>query len=501
MFPTNIPNPLLEIRGSRMNLHENQVFTEIGVKTGPAHKEITPQTRSVIYSLLSERYATITRPNAVASVASEYALGSSVFQHERGALATHSKSFQAASLQLERQKSRHELLNIIDNFDGIGTSLDDSLLVDVAWEPTLSTLETDADGLDRIIRWLTAMAKKQMSWYDDTTGQKARDARNPLDTAGLGRSLLQAPEIGLSPSLVNRLYKALHVYSVGARDRIANIIKVTSNHNLLGKIWQAYEVLIERADPAIYSWCLSMLVKSHKNSTANLKAFLSAREAELRRVELECMDIIRHLRETIESLIKRRNGQREDIEERRAELDAGRQELNMATEVIIKLQKERRLLEIGATEADIQTQALRPIIRQAEAEYAALLRTLEQAAREITAKLAVEAARVHEESALEEKLKVHNIASPCAGPIPRTCTHSSILINASYMSAEQGTNIPLTCRLLVQISQPLSMNLMFRRLTWHSSDAQQIHTDLSAATKSYGAASWRAPSTTTPYTA
>ena len=62
--------------------------------------------------------------------------------------------------------------------------------------------------------------------------------RDPLDAAGIGSSILTAPEVGLDLPMVFNLYRALHVYSFGCLRALKKLCPITKTKpSLAGRVW------------------------------------------------------------------------------------------------------------------------------------------------------------------------------------------------------------------------------------------------------------------------
>ena len=71
------------------------------------------------------------------------------------------------------------------------------------------------------------------------------EVKNPIKRYGIHREFL-VHEAGLTPDAVDRIYRALYVYSVGFYDLLKKVIKnSTKKVQVITALWKVYSILLE----------------------------------------------------------------------------------------------------------------------------------------------------------------------------------------------------------------------------------------------------------------
>jgi hypothetical protein len=182
-------------------------------------------------------------------------------------------------------------------------------------------LPTSASGIEALTNWLQEMTRQQNVLINKMNLFGTPDSRSALDQAGLGRLMLQ--EAGLTDREIDALYRGLFTFSLGCFRAFYAIVKHCKQVAIvMGKVWQAYFVLIERADPDTHAWvmqsteayhahkeaelrsCFDDSLKKAVNNVAELEATLIRIKSESRQLEIAALNSKTALRDLTTMLAK-----------------------------------------------------------------------------------------------------------------------------------------------------------------------------------------------------
>ena len=135
-------------------------------------------------------------------------------------------------------------------------------------------LPTSSSGLAALTAWLNDMATQANAKVNQMNPFGNKDSRSALDQSGLGRMLLK--DASLSDQNVNEIYRGLFTFSLGCFRAIYNVIRHSSQAAvLIGKVWQAYSVLLERADPALHGWVIEATTQFNIRKRSEVSGIVS----------------------------------------------------------------------------------------------------------------------------------------------------------------------------------------------------------------------------------
>lgn len=102
------------------------------------------------------------------------------------------------------------------------------------------------------------------------------DNQQPVSRYGINRSdLLDA---GMDHETVDRIYRALFVYSVGFYELIKKCLAQTSKkYTIITKIWKVFSILLEYCCRTDYRMLISEISREHDAALEELKAKYEAR--------------------------------------------------------------------------------------------------------------------------------------------------------------------------------------------------------------------------------
>ena len=99
------------------------------------------------------------------------------------------------------------------------------------------------------------------------------DLADPLQAVGLGRRALQAKPTNLPVEVVDRLFASLYLYSAGFQTQVLEVVTNSPNRAVLvNKIWQAYLMLLECAEPSLYEWSLKAMTDENQRQESRRTA-------------------------------------------------------------------------------------------------------------------------------------------------------------------------------------------------------------------------------------
>lgn len=177
--------------------------------------------------------------------------------------------------------------------------------------------------------------------------------KEPLMRYGVSRRTLT--EAGLSDDLVDRLYRALFVYSVGFYELINKCLEHTANrkYTIIVSIWKVFAILLEYCCRTDYRTMIQKIVQENDEQRDALTKEFEAERSVLANNE-------KALKQTIEALTKRC----EELDKDRATEKAMRKKLeeefnqntkNHEEEVQLRLKFESKLNNMHSAHRDLET--------------------------------------------------------------------------------------------------------------------------------------------------
>jgi hypothetical protein len=93
--------------------------------------------------------------------------------------------------------------------------------------------------------------------------------KNPISRYGIDR--MSFSNAGIPTELVDRVYRALFVYSVGFHELVKKLLQHTEKkYTLITSVWKVFAILLEYCCRTDYRMLISEISKEHKNEIEKL---------------------------------------------------------------------------------------------------------------------------------------------------------------------------------------------------------------------------------------
>jgi hypothetical protein len=100
--------------------------------------------------------------------------------------------------------------------------------------------------------------------------------KTPVSRYGISRLHLQ--QAGLNEELIDRIYRALFVYSVGFYELIGKCLEHTNNkYTIIVAIWKVYAILLEYCCRTDYQTMISRIVSENDDEKEKLRTFFEGK--------------------------------------------------------------------------------------------------------------------------------------------------------------------------------------------------------------------------------
>ncbi|CAI2369125.1 unnamed protein product [Moneuplotes crassus] len=130
------------------------------------------------------------------------------------------------------------------------------------------------------------------------------DKQKPINQYGIDRQSLL--KLGLSKTLVNRIYRGLFVYSVGFFELLKKCsVESSSKSNLMATIWRVYAILLEFCCKTDYDLMISEITRVSREEISDLKAKLEKLTTDFSEKEAKIIEKYDELRSQTETAEKK----------------------------------------------------------------------------------------------------------------------------------------------------------------------------------------------------
>lgn len=102
------------------------------------------------------------------------------------------------------------------------------------------------------------------------------ESKNPIQRYGIDRHFLQKE--GIPGESIDRIYRAMFVYSVGWYELLKKCLEHTGNkYSVIANMWKVFSILLEYCCRSDYKMLVQAITQTHKEEIEQLEAKYQAR--------------------------------------------------------------------------------------------------------------------------------------------------------------------------------------------------------------------------------
>ncbi len=181
--------------------------------------------------------------------------------------------------------------------------------------------------------------------------------------------------MGVSNELIDRIYRALFVYSIGFHELTKKCLTSTAKkYGVVVSIWKVFSILLEYCCESGYKMLVSQVTNQHKEDLIRIEEEYIGKLHEKEETEKSLKAHTEYLQKYVEELENERENQRQT--RKRLELELSQNSKTHEEEVALRIKFEAKLNSIHSVYRDLETKYKRAL--DDLKEYSQVKRVLEE---------------------------------------------------------------------------------------------------------------------------